>query len=112
MTKLLKKLWLYIKPFLNIKILIVYIPIWFIFSGWTYLFIYLGIKFDIKWMYISGSTWSAFLWMPFTPEKLVTIPLTIKVYMKLFKENNPSLERMLIEAKQDFEKIKRKFKKK
>ena len=87
----------------------VYIPVWFIFSGWTYLFIFLGIKFDIKWMYISGSTWNAFLWMPFTPEKLVTIPITIKLYCMLFKESNPALEEMLQEAKKDFTKVKNFF---
>lgn len=112
MKKLFKKIWLYIRPFLDIKILIIYLPVWFLFSGWTYLFMILGAKYNIDWMFISGSTWNAILWMPFTPEKLVTIPITIKLYVKFFNKNNPHLDKMLLEAKQDFQKIKNKFRRK
>ena len=110
MKRLLTKIKTYISPFLNWRILIIYLPIWFIMSGWTYLFIFLGTKYGVGWMLAAGTFWATVLWLPFTPEKLITIPLTILVYVKLFgHKESEKLERMLVEAKQDWEATKRWF---
>ena len=107
---LLKKIKTYIAPFLNWRILIIYVPIWFIMSGWTYLFIFLGTKHGVGWMLAAGTFWATILWLPFTAEKLITVPLTILVYVKLFgHKEEEKLERMLVEAKQDWEATKRWF---
>lgn len=102
MTKLFNKLKTYISPFLNWKILVIYLPIWFLMSGWTYLFIYLGTKYHISWMLASGTFWFTILWLPFTPEKLITIPLTLLIYCRWVGHSNEKLEHMLMEAKQDW----------
>ena len=78
--KLLKKLWLKIKPFLTWRILICYLPFWFIASGWTYIALAIG---NAWWKTIAG-VWLAWLWTPFCPEKLITIPLTIWLHKKIF----------------------------
>ena len=109
MKRLLTKIKTYISPFLNWRILIIYVPIWFLMSGWTYLFIFLGTKYSVGWMLAAGTFWATVLWLPFTPEKLITVPLTILVYVKLFGSGNEKLERMLVEAKQDWEATKRWF---
>ena len=102
MKRLLTKIKTYISPFLNWRILIIYLPIWFIMSGWTYLFIFLGTKYHIGWMLASGTFWATILWLPITPEKLITIPLTLFIYVKWVGHGDPKLEAMVIEAKQDW----------
>ena len=110
MKRLLTKIKTYISPFLNWRILIIYVPIWFIMSGWTYLFIYLGTQYHIGWMLAAGTFWATVLWLPFTPEKLITIPLTLYLYVKLFGKGNEKLEAMVNEARRDWEATKRWFK--
>lgn len=109
MKRLWTKIKTYIAPFLNWRILIIYVPIWFIMSGWTYLFIYLGTRHHVGWMLAAGTFWATILWLPFTPEKLITIPLTLYLYVKLFGHSDPKFEHMLVEAKSDWEATKRWF---
>ena len=109
MKRLWTKIKTYISPFLNWRILIIYVPIWFIMSGWTYLFIYLGTCHRVGWMLAAGTFWATILWLPFTPEKLITIPLTLFIYVKLFGHGNEKLEHMLVEARSDWEATKRWF---
>ena len=109
MKRLWTKIKTYISPFLNWRILVIYLPIWFIMSGWTYLFIYLGTRHHVGWMLAAGTFWATVLWLPFTPEKLITVPLTLYLYVKLFGSGNEKLERMLVEARRDWEATKRWF---
>ena len=112
MKRLWTKIKTYISPFLNWRILIIYVPIWFIMSGWTYLFIYLGTRYHISWMLASGTFWATILWLPITPEKLITIPLTLFIYMRVFGHGNKDtasgqlqrekLEAMVLEARGDW----------
>ena len=106
-----KKIKTYIAPFLNWRILIIYLPIWFIMSGWTYLFIYLGAKHGVGWMLAAGTFWATVLWLPITPEKLITIPITLVIYMKWRGHSDEKLEAMVIEAKQDWNNTKTWFNK-
>ena len=116
MKRLLTKIKTYISPFLNWRILVIYVPIWFIMSGWTYLFIYLGTRHHISWMLASGTFWATILWLPITPEKLITIPLTLLIYMRVFGHGNKDtasgqlqrekLEAMVLEARGDWQRTK------
>ena len=101
--KLFNKIKTYIAPFLNWRILIIYLPIWFIMSGWTYLFIFLGTKHHISWMLAAGTFWATLLWLPITPEKLITIPLTLFIYVKWVGHGDPKLEAMVLEARGDWQ---------
>lgn len=60
----------------------------------------------------SGAAWQAFLWMPFTPEKLVTIPMAMWFNTLIFrdKKTNKLLLNMKLQAQEDWSKIKAKFK--
>ena len=101
---MLKKIKTYISPFLNWRILIIYLPIWFLMSGWTYLFIFLGTKYHINWMLASGTFWATILWLPITPEKLITIPITLVVYVKLFgHKEEDKLQLLMAEARGDWQ---------
>lgn len=61
--------------------------VWMFTNGWAYAFMIIGPRFNIQWMSIVGYAYMGFLWMPFTPEKVVTIPLTIYLKGKLFPKN-------------------------
>lgn len=69
-----------IKPFLTWRILLCYLPFWFVFTGWTYIALAIG---NVWWKTVAG-VWLAWMWMPWCPEKLITIPLTIWLHKKLF----------------------------
>lgn len=81
---LIYKMWLYVKPFLTWRIIVCYLPFWFLASGWAWLFSIIG-KGWIRGIAIS---WLAILWLPCCPEKVVTIPLSIWLHKKLFPKHS------------------------
>lgn len=81
LPKLLHKIRILLKPFLSWKVLIVYLPIYFLCTGWTFLGL---ISWMPTWYKIAAASWYATLWMPWMPEKLITFPLTIFLYKKIF----------------------------
>ena len=76
----LKKL---IEFILNPRFLLCFGLAWMITNGWCYIFIGVGSYYDIEWMFYVGTTYLAFLWLPITPEKIITIPLAI-AFLKMF----------------------------
>lgn len=87
------KAWLHIKPFLTWRILICYLPFWFIASGWAWLFSIIG----HGWIRGVAIGWLTFLWMPWCPEKLITIPLAIWLHKKLFPRHSTAHLDQLLE---------------
>ena len=85
------KIWHLIKPYLDFKLLLCYLPFWFVATGWAWLFSIIG-RGVARAVAIS---WLAFMWLPFNCEKVVTIPLSIWLYKKLFKKENKQLNKML-----------------
>ena len=105
----------YLKLFLSWRFLICFGLAWMITNGWCYIFIFLGNLLKINWMVIVGTSYAAFLFLPFTLEKIITIPIAIWLNSKLFKNNNKTkekLENLMLEVKEDCYKIKNKFKRK
>lgn len=100
LKKILKKLWIYSKPFTNWKFLISFGLSWMVTNGWCYLFILFGSVFEIHWMWIVGTSYAAFLYFPFTVEKLITIPMAIFFQTKFFK-NDLKLRNQLLELKEE-----------
>ena len=77
--------WKKLKPYLTWKMGVSFGMAWIITNGWAYLMLGAGIYWEIQWMKYVAGTYLAFLWMPFTPEKLITIPLGIFIHKILFK---------------------------
>ncbi len=105
------KLKTYLKPFFNLKYLLSFGIAWMITNGWSYLGFAFSMLFNIEWLKVVSSTYIAFLYFPFTFEKLITIPLSIFFQEKLFPNDiklHIELLKMHIQAKNDF---KRTFKK-
>jgi len=74
----------YIKPFLTWRILVIYLPIWFVVSGWSMV----GIAIGKGWFRAVSISWQTFLWTPICPEKAFTIPLTIWLHKKIFPNHS------------------------
>lgn len=85
----LKKL---IKFLLDWRTAISFFIAWMITNGWSYVCLGIGIFLDIKWMIAVGSAYLAFLWLPFTPEKLITIPIAVGLKKLLFRRRNKILK--------------------
>ena len=77
------KLQTIVKFILNPRFLFCFGLAWMITNGWCYIFIGVGTFYDIEWMFYVGTTYLAFLWLPITPEKIITIPLAI-AFLKVF----------------------------
>ena len=92
---------------LNPRFLFCFGLAWMITNGWCYIFIGVGTFYEIGWMLALGTTYLAFLWLPFTPEKLITVPIAI-AFLKWFF---PKDEKTLGILRDMFGKIKAKAKK-
>lgn len=92
---MLRQLWALVRRvlafFLNPRLLLCFGIAWMITNGWCYLFIILGATLGIPWMAAIGGAYAAFLWLPFTPEKLVTVPISIFLLRLLFPHDKATL---------------------
>lgn len=77
--------------FLNPRLLLCFGIAWFITNGWSYAFAAIGSFLNITWMYVIGFSWMTFLWFPFTPEKIVTLFITIFLLKRLFPGDQKTL---------------------
>ena len=84
----------YIKPFCNIKFCVSFFLAWMITNGWSYIALALGTYFKINWLIAIAGSYQAFLWLPCTPEKLITIPIAIWIHKKLFKKDFNNLHNL------------------
>ena len=96
-----RKVWIYIKPWLNVKFLMTYGLVW----SW-HILLYVGLIWGNPAIKKTCITIYGILWLPWCQENLFQVPLAIYLYNRWFKENNEALEAMKIEAKNDFLKLK------
>ena len=78
-------------------------------NGWAYVLLGFGAYLDIEWMTAISGIYLAFLWLPFTPEKLITVPLAIAFLRFLFPKDKDTLgllRSMRTRAKKKIKKIK------
>ena len=64
---------------------------WMITNGWSYVVFALGTFFDIGWMIAVGGAYLAFLWLPISPEKLLTATIAIILLRWLFPNDKKTL---------------------
>ena len=69
-----KKAWRFI---INPRLLLCVAVAWMITNGWSYLLFALGTALGIGWMMAVGGAYLAFLWLPISPEKIVTAAISI-----------------------------------
>lgn len=76
---------------LNPRLLLCLGLAWIITNGWSYVFFAVGTYFGIGWMAAVGGGYMAFLWFPFTPEKLITMVIAIALLRFLFPNDQKTL---------------------
>lgn len=76
-----------VRVILNPKLFLCLLIAWMITNGWSYVFVGLGMWLKIDWMLTVGAAYLSFLWIPFTPEKLLTVIIAM-ILMKLFFPND------------------------
>ena len=84
---------------LNPRLLLCFGIGWIITNGWSYILMGLGTWLEIPWMIAVSGAYLAFLWFPFSPEKLVTVAIAVGLLRWLFPNDQKTLA-VLIEMKQ------------
>ena len=94
----------------NPRLLLCVFIAWLITNGWSYIMFAVGTYLQIEWMITVSGAYLAFLWLPISPEKLVTVLIAMWLLKRLF----PNDQKTLGVLKQLYEKykIRRKSKKK
>lgn len=76
---------------LNPKLLLCVGIAWMITNGWSYVFFAVGTALQIGWMAAVGGAYLAFLWLPISPEKIVTFAIAIGLLKLLFPNDQKTL---------------------
>ena len=76
---------------LNPRFLLCFGLAWMITNGWCYVFVGVGTIYEIGWMFAVGTAYLAFLWLPFTPEKIVTVFISIALLKWIFPKDEKTL---------------------
>lgn len=76
---------------LNPRLVICVAIAWMLTNGWSYVFFALGTFFKINWMTVVAGAYMAFLWIPFTPEKVFTFAIAIGLLRWLFPQDQKTL---------------------
>lgn len=64
---------------------------WIITNGWSYIMLAIGTWLNIGWMQAIAGGYIAFLWVPGTPEKIITVAITIALLRWWFPEDEKTL---------------------
>ena len=64
---------------------------WLITNGWSYVLFAVGTYFEINWMVGLSGAYLAFLWLPVSPEKIVTLAIAIALLNYLFPDDKRTL---------------------
>lgn len=81
-----------VKFLLNYRLLVCLLLAWLVTNGWSYIAFGLGVYYEIDWLVGIASAYLAFLWLPLSPEKLVTIILAIWLLKILFPNDVDTLK--------------------
>lgn len=86
----------------NPRLLLCIAIAWLITNGWSYIMFGIGTYLGIGWMTAVAGAYLAFLWLPISPEKLVTFAIAIALLRWLF----PGDQKTLAVLKRLYEKAK------
>ena len=76
---------------INPRFLLCFGIAWLITNGWSYILLGIGTLFDIGWMVAVAGGYLTFLWLPISPEKLVTLLLAMWLLKLLFPNDQKTL---------------------
>jgi len=76
---------------LNPRLVLCVAIAWLLTNGWSYIVLAVGTWLDMEWMKAVAGAYLAFLWVPCTPEKLVTFAIAIALLRWLFPQDEKTL---------------------
>lgn len=85
--KIKKVIWFILNPRLLLCVGIA----WLITNGWSYVLLGIGTWFEIRWMVAVSGAYLAFLWFPFSPEKIATFAISLALLKWLFPNDQKTL---------------------
>ncbi len=80
-----------IKLITNPRFLLCFGLAWLITNGWAYIALGLATIFKSGWLATIAGAYLALLWLPFTPEKIITLMLSIILLKRLFPDDQKTL---------------------
>lgn len=98
---------------LNPRLLLCFGLAWIITNGWAYITVAISAWLKIEWLAAIAGGYLAALWIPFTPEKIITVIIAIFLLKLLFPNDKKTLEKlhnMKEKAKEEIKKLKIKHK--
>lgn len=93
-SKIKKWLKIIVEFCLNPRLLLCFGIGWMITNGWAYIATSLGLWLNIDWLWGIGAAYLTALWIPFTPEKIITVIIAIFLLKRLFPNDKKTLERL------------------
>ena len=75
----------------NPRLIICFMIGWLITNGWSYILFGIGTYLESPWMIAVSGAYLAFLWLPISPEKLVTFAIAIALLRWLFPNDQKTL---------------------
>lgn len=76
---------------LNPRLLLCFGIGWLITNGWSYILLGLGTWLENQWMIGVATAYLAFLWLPISPEKIITFAIAIALLRWLFPNDQKTL---------------------
>lgn len=75
----------------NPRLLLCIALAWLITNGWSYILFAIGTAAKIHWMTAVSGAYIAFLWLPVSPEKIVTFAIALGLLRLLFPNDQKTL---------------------
>lgn len=75
----------------NPRFLLCFCMAWMITNGWSYILFAIGSYFGITWMIGLAGAYLAFLWLPISPEKIVTVSIAMVLLKLIFPKDEKTL---------------------
>lgn len=79
---------------LNPRLLLCFGIAWIITNGWAYIAAVLAAWLKIAWLAAVAGAYLAALWIPFTPEKIITVIIAIFLLKLLFPNDKKTLQKL------------------
>ena len=79
---------------LNPRLLLCFGIAWIITNGWAYITVAIAAWLKLEWLGAIAGAYLAALWIPFTPEKIITVIIAIFLLRLLFPHDKKTLEKL------------------
>ena len=111
MKNFFKKAKVFLAFFVNPRLLLCFCLGWMLTNGWAYILLAVGSMYGIAWMTAISGAYLAILWLPISPEKVITIALAITFMKMFFPRDEKTLGKLIAIKKGAIESVKKIFKK-